>query len=53
MTLLTGESMFETNTREDPERIVPETSNVSIKDGRVELEVDPYSMIRLRIPLAE
>ncbi|ESP89749.1 alpha-L-arabinofuranosidase C-terminal domain-containing protein [Candidatus Halobonum tyrrellensis] len=51
VTVLSGESMADENTRDDPTRVVPESSSIPVEDGGIELSLDPYSMVRVTVPL--
>ncbi|WP_247004510.1 alpha-L-arabinofuranosidase C-terminal domain-containing protein [Halosolutus gelatinilyticus] len=47
---LSGETMYDENTRDDPKRIVPEPSSTSVENGTVELELPSYALTKLTIP---
>jgi alpha-N-arabinofuranosidase len=47
---LSGETMYDQNTREDPERIVPESSETTVEGSMVELELPSYALTKLTIP---
>jgi len=51
-TLSAGEMNVE-NTYDDPERVTPTTSTLAIEDGSCEFALEPYSLVRLRIPVAD
>jgi alpha-N-arabinofuranosidase len=46
VTALGGEAMHDENTRDEPERIVPESETVPV-DGELTVELPPYSMARV------
>ena len=48
---LAGESMYDQNTQEEPERIVPRVSTVPVENGEVRLSLRPYSLARLTFAL--
>jgi alpha-N-arabinofuranosidase len=47
---LEGETMYDENTRKDPERIVPESSTASVEGGELKLELPSYALTKLTIP---
>jgi alpha-N-arabinofuranosidase len=49
--VLAGETMYDQNTEEEPERIVPRESTVPVQDGQVSLSLAPYSIARLTFEL--
>ncbi len=49
---LQGEAMHDQNTPDEPERIVPRASTVTVRDGRAMLTLAPYSLTRLTFSLA-
>jgi alpha-N-arabinofuranosidase len=51
LTRLSGETMYDANTRDDPERIVPESTTVTAGNGPLEFELVPYSLVRATVPL--
>jgi alpha-N-arabinofuranosidase len=53
VTTLSGETMYDENIRDEPERIVPEESTVPVEEGSMVLDLQPYSMVRVTIPSAE
>ena len=53
VTTLSGETMHDANTRDDPKRITPESSTVTVDNGAATLELAPYSLVRLTIQAAE
>lgn len=46
---LSGETMDAENTLAEPERVVPETSTVNVRDGSLTVTVSPYSVTRLTV----
>ncbi|WP_226482663.1 alpha-L-arabinofuranosidase C-terminal domain-containing protein [Natrinema amylolyticum] len=44
---LSAETMYDTNTLEDPQRITPTTDSAAVDDGSVTVSLPPYSVIRL------
>jgi alpha-N-arabinofuranosidase len=44
---LAGESMYDQNSQQDPERIAPRASTLVVQDGQASLSVAPYSLVRL------
>jgi len=49
---LAGESLDDENTFEQPERITPQPSEANIENGTLRLTLAPWSLTRVRIPLA-
>ena len=49
---LAGETMWAENTRENPGRIAPRSSQIELTQGRGEITLPPYSLTRLIVPLA-
>jgi alpha-N-arabinofuranosidase len=48
---LAGETMYDQNTQEEPERIMPRASTVPVHDGEVRLSIRPFSLVRLTFDL--
>jgi len=48
---LAGETMYDQNTGEDPERIVPRASTVPVEGGCVKVSLAPFSIVRLMFDL--
>ncbi len=44
---LSAETMYDTNTLEEPERITPVTDSTAVDDGTVTVALPPYSVLRL------
>jgi alpha-L-arabinofuranosidase len=38
------------NTFEQPDAVKPADSTVAVRDGRIELDVRPFSVLRVRVP---
>jgi alpha-N-arabinofuranosidase len=53
VTTLSGETMYDANSRDDPERVAPESSALTVDGGRATLDLPPYSLVRLTLPAAE
>jgi alpha-N-arabinofuranosidase len=49
---LGGKTMYDQNTLEDPQRIVPRTERVPVSEGRVHLSITPFTLARLTFDLA-
>ncbi|MBM3840154.1 MAG: hypothetical protein FJ398_19740 [Verrucomicrobia bacterium] len=48
--MLTGEVPWAANTLERPEAIKPLDKTVGVRDGKIELDVLPFTLLRVRIP---
>jgi len=46
---LSGRSLDEENTLQEPERIVPRASTAAVENGSLRLTVPPYSLTRIRL----
>lgn len=51
MTRLAADGMDVKNTYEEPERVVPESHDFTMDGGGCELTLEPYSLVRLRVPI--
>ena len=51
LTSLSGETMYDANSREDPKRITPESITVPVDDGELSFDLDAYSLVRVTVPL--
>jgi len=49
---LSGPVPWAANTLRDPEAIKPADSTVEVRDGRLTLDLKPYSVLRVRMPKA-
>jgi hypothetical protein len=49
---LGAEVPWAANTLREPDRIKPVISTTSIQDGKMQLDLKPYGIVRLRIPAA-
>ena len=49
---LAGASLDDENTFEQPERIIPQPSAAAVKNGSLRLTLAPWSLTRVRVPLA-
>jgi alpha-N-arabinofuranosidase len=45
---LSGETMYDQNTSEEPTRIVPDCEQVPVTAGKVQLVLSPFTLARLR-----
>ena len=52
VTSLTGAAMYDQNTLQEPERIVPQTETVALADGKLSLTLEPYSLVRVTFQLS-
>ncbi|MBI4326266.1 MAG: hypothetical protein HY674_13525 [Chloroflexi bacterium] len=48
--LLTADVPWAANSLEDPQHVQPVDSTVTVQDGKIELEIRPYTVMRLRVP---
>jgi len=49
---LAGETMYDQNTLEDPERIRPRRTTAAVAGGKLSLDVPPFALVRVRMPRA-
>jgi alpha-N-arabinofuranosidase len=49
---LSGDTMYDQNILEAPERIVPRSETVAVQGGKLKLAVPPYTLLRVTLPLA-
>ena len=49
---LAGESPWDANSFENPEKIVPRASTVSVQNGTVRLSLAPFSLTHVRVAVS-
>jgi alpha-N-arabinofuranosidase len=47
---LTADVPWAANTLEHPERVKPADESTEVKDGRLTLELNPFTVVRVRVP---
>lgn len=52
-TLLSGDSMADRNTLEEPERVSPQSSPLAFEDGEAGIDVEPFSLVRVTASLEQ
>jgi len=50
---LQGETMWDQNTPDEPERIVPRPSTLAVQGGQASLVLQPYSLVRVRFRMKQ
>jgi alpha-N-arabinofuranosidase len=50
---LKGDTMYDQNTEQEPERITPHSYMLAVREGKVRLEIHPFSLIRLTFDLED